>query len=386
MNPQQHAVNVDELTFQTLDRVRAQLKRLIDVGGSDLHIKSNAMIKARINGEIVPFGEEFFSKGDGITLAKELLRTRFHELVENKEMDLVYIYSEELRFRVNIFFQMDGVSAVFRAIPSVQKSLDEMKLPQALRKVLSMDRGLVLVTGVTGSGKSTTLASIIHEINLSKSKHIITIEDPIEFMHKDIRCVINQRSVGQDTNNFRNALKGALREDPDIILVGEMRDIETIEMALHAAETGHLVFSTLHTLDAKETIGRIISVFPPQEQHRVRLILSGVLNAIIAQRLVRTKAGGRTAAVEILFRTPRVEALVREGRDAEIPAALAEGHSIYNTQTFDQALFELVVQGIVDEEVALSYASVPSDLKLKLSNEYFKQEGNEKDLVIGLKS
>ncbi len=386
MNPQQHVVNVDELTFQTLDRVRAQLKRLIDVGGSDLHIKSNAMIKARIDGEIVPFGEEFFSKGDGITLAKELLRTRFHELVENKEMDLVYIYSEELRFRVNIFFQMDGVSAVFRAIPSVQKSLDEMKLPQALRKVLSMDRGLVLVTGVTGSGKSTTLASIIHEINLSKSKHIITIEDPIEFMHKDIRCVINQRSVGQDTNNFRNALKGALREDPDIILVGEMRDIETIEMALHAAETGHLVFSTLHTLDAKETIGRIISVFPPQEQHRVRLILSGVLNAIIAQRLVRTKAGGRTAAVEILFRTPRVEALVREGRDAEIPAALAEGHSIYNTQTFDQALFELVVQGIVDEEVALSYASVPSDLKLKLSNEYFKQEGNEKDLVIGLKS
>lgn len=381
----QHVVNVSELTFETIDKVRRELKRLIELGGSDLHIKSNSTMRARINGEIVSFGDEIFSKSDGITFAKELLRTRFSEFVEKKEMDLVYIYDESLRFRVNIFFQMDGVSAVFRAIPSAQKTLKEMGLPEGLRKIIEMDRGLVLVTGVTGSGKSTTLASLIHEINSSKSKHIITIEDPIEFMHKDIQCIINQRSVGQDTNSFRDALRGALREDPDIILVGEMRDTETIEMALHAAETGHLVLSTLHTMDAKETINRIISVFPPHEQHRIRLILSSVISSIVAQRLVRSKNGGRVAAVEMLFKTPRVEALIKEGRDSEIPAALAEGRSIYGTQTFDQALFDFVTQGIVEEEVALSNASVPSDLKLKLSNDFFKKEGKEEEMIIGLK-
>ncbi|MGP1450055.1 MAG: type IV pilus twitching motility protein PilT [Wolinella sp.] len=381
-----HSVNVNELTFETIERVKKELKRLIDVGGSDLHIKANAPIKARVNGVITMFNEQLFSKADGITLAKELLRTRFSEFVEKKEMDLVYIYDEKLRFRVNIFFQMDGVSAVFRAIPSAQKTLQEMGLPETLRKIIGMDRGIVLVTGATGSGKSTTLASIIHEINLSKSKHIITIEDPIEFMHKDIKCVINQRSVGQDTNSFQNALKGALREDPDIILVGEMRDIETIEMALHAAETGHLVFSTLHTMDAKETLNRIVSVFPPHEQHRIRLILSSTISAIVAQRLIRTKAGGRIAAVEVLYKTPRIESLIREGRDSEIPAALAEGRSIYGTQTFDQALFEFVTNGIVDEDVALSNASVPSDLKLRLSNDFFKNGGeNAEEMVIGLK-
>lgn len=381
----QHIVNVNELTFETIEHVRKKLKQLIEVQGSDLHIKANSIMKARINGEIVPFSEEIFSKADGITLAKELLRTRFGEFVEEKEMDIVYIYDESLRFRVNIFFQMDGVSAVFRAIPSAQKTLDEMGLPQELKRFTHMDRGLVLVTGITGSGKSTTLASLIHEINTTKTKHIITIEDPIEFMHKDIRCIINQRSVGQDTNSFRNALRGALREDPDIILVGEMRDIETIEMALHAAETGHLVFSTLHTMDAKETINRIISVFPPHEQHRIRLILSSVLSGVVAQRLVKAKKGGRVAAVEMLFKTPRVEALIREGRDSEIPAALAEGRSIYGTKTFDQALFDFVTEGIVEEEVALSHASVPSDLKLKLSNDLFKRGGQEGEMVIGLK-
>lgn len=381
----QHAVNVSELTFETIDKVRRELKRLIELGGSDLHIKSNSTMRARINGEIVSFGDEIFSESDGITFAKELLRTRFSEFVEKKEMDLVYIYDESLRFRVNIFFQMDGVSAVFRAIPSAQKTLKEMGLPEGLRKIIGMDRGLVLVTGVTGSGKSTTLASLIHEINSSKNKHIITIEDPIEFMHKDIQCIINQRSVGQDTNSFRDALRGALREDPDIILVGEMRDTETIEMALHAAETGHLVLSTLHTMDAKETINRIISVFPPHEQHRIRLILSSVISSIVAQRLVRSKNGGRVAAVEMLFKTPRVEALIKEGRDSEIPAALAEGRSIYGTQTFDQALFDFVTQGVVEEEVALSHASVPSDLKLKLSNDFFKKEGKEEEMIIGLK-
>lgn len=364
-------VKVNELTFEVTDRVKGYLKRLSELGGSDLHVKSNAPTKARVGGEIITIDETIFDKRDGITLAKEMLRTRFGEFASDKEADFVFIYDENLRFRVNMFFQMDGVSAVFRAIPTLKKTIDELNLPPALHKVINSHRGLVLVTGVTGSGKSTTLASMIHQINTSMRKHIITIEDPIEFIHKDINSIINQRSVGQDTNSFNNALKSALREDPDIILVGEMRDIETIEMALHAAETGHLVFSTLHTLDAKETINRIVSVFPHQEQNRIRYTLSSVIQAIISQRLVKTIDGGRVAAVELMLKTPRIEALIKENRDSEIFGAMAEGKSIYNTQTFDQALLDHVKAGTITEEEALNNATSPSDLKLKLSNEYF---------------
>lgn len=378
-------VDVNDLSFETMERVRRNLKKLLDLGGSDLHIKANGYIKGRVNGEIATFDDQPFTKADGLNFAKELLRSRFGELAQNKEIDLVYVYDETVRFRANLFFQMDGVSAVFRAIPSIQRTISELGLPETLRKIVNMDRGLVLVTGITGSGKSTTLAAILHEINLARSDHIITIEDPIEFMHRDVRCVINQRSVGQDTLSFKNALRGALREDPDIILVGEMRDAETIEMALHAAETGHLVLSTLHTMDAKETVNRIISVFPPGEQHRVRLVLSTVLSAIASQRLIKTRDDKRAAAIELLFRTPRIEGLIREGRDSEIPNALAEGRNIYGTQTFDQALFDLVVGGIVAEEVALDHASVPADLKLKLSNNFFREETGGVASTIALK-
>lgn len=383
-NISQLKVNVEKLDFAVTRKIRAYLKKLIDMGGSDLHVKAGSQIRARINGDIIIFSNEIFSKEDAITFAKELTRTRYPEFVQNKEMDMTYIYDESSRFRLNIFFQMDGVSFAFRTIPTIQNTIDGLGLPEAIHKITDMERGLVLVTGITGSGKSTTLAAIINEINHKHAKHIITIEDPIEFVHKDIKSIINQRSVGMDTNSFASALKAALREDPDIILVGEMRDIETIEMALHAAETGHLVLSTLHTLDAKETINRVISVFPATDQARIRAMLSSTLNAIISQRLLKNKQGGRVAAIELLFRTPRIELIIAEARDGEIAEALAEGKGVYHTQTFDQHLFELIVNGVVEEEAGLEKATSPSDLKLRLQNINFADSRND-DNQISLK-
>jgi len=362
----QPAANVQQLTFETLKKIRAYLQRMIDAGGSDLHIKANSVVRARINGDIIPLSGEILSKEDALNFAKELLRGRFNEFVKNKELDLVYPYDEKTRFRVNIFFQMDGVSAVFRVIPVKILSIDDLQLPSVVRKFTEVERGLVLVTGVTGSGKSTTLAAIINEINWKKRKHIITIEDPIEFVHKDRKCIVNQRSIGQDTHNFSSALRAALRQDPDIVLVGEMRDLETIEIALHAADTGHLVFSTLHTLDAKETINRIISMFPGEEQNRVRLTMSSVLQGIISQRLIPTLDGKRTAAVEVLVRTPRVEQLIMEGRDVEIKDAIEEGKEIYGSQSFDQGILDLFLAKKISKEEAFTYATSPSDLKLKM--------------------
>lgn len=358
-------VDVENLTFETTDKIRKYLKKLIDMGGSDLHIKANSIIRARIHGDIIPFSGEVISKDEALTLAKELLRSRFKELVEYKDVDLVYVYDENTRFRVNIFFQMDGVSAVFRTIPVKIKSIDELLLPKAIHKLTQIPRGLVLVTGVTGSGKSTTLAAIIDEINKNRREHIITIEDPVEFVHKDQKCVVNQRSLGQDTIGFSRALRAALREDPDIILVGEMRDLETIEMALHAAETGHLVFSTLHTLDVKETINRVISMFPSEEQNRIRVVLASVLEAVVSQRLVKRKDGERIAAIELMFRTKRIETLIEEGREIEITDAIEEG-TIYGMQTFDQALIDLYKKGLIDEEEALNNATSRADMKLKI--------------------
>jgi twitching motility protein PilT len=359
-------VDLSKLTFETLKKIRAYLKRMLEAGGSDLHIKANSVVRARINGDIIPLSGEILSKDDAITFAKELLRGRFEEFVNKKELDLVYPFDENTRFRVNIFFQMDGVSAVFRTIPVKILTIEELGLPPIVHQFTSVERGLVLVTGVTGSGKSTTLAALINELNWKKRKHIITIEDPIEFVHKDRKCIVNQRSIGQDSLSFGNALRAALREDPDIILVGEMRDIETIEIALHAADTGHLVFSTLHTLDAKETVNRIISTFPTEEQNRVRLTLAGVLQGVISQRLIPTVDGKRTAALEVLVRTARIEQLIMENRDSEIRDAVEEGKEVYGSQTFDQAILDLWLAKRISTEEAFNYATSPSDLKLKM--------------------
>ena len=380
--------DVSKLTFEQLKKVRMHLKKMIEVGGSDLHVKANAVIRARINGNIVQFSGGILSREDALTFAKELLKGRFGEFVEKKELDLVYPYDDNNRFRVNIFFQMDGVSAVFRAIPVKIPSFEELYLPDIVKSFTQRERGLVLVTGVTGSGKSTTLAALINEVNLTKKKHIITIEDPIEFVHKDRGCIINQRSVGQDTLSFGSALRAALREDPDIILVGEMRDQETINLALQAADTGHLVFSTLHTLDAKETVNRIIAQFPTDEQNRIRLSLAGVLQGVISQRLIPSIDGSRRAALEVLVRTPTIEKLILENRDYEIRDAIEAGKEHYKSQSFDQAILDLYNEGVISKQQALDNATSASDLELKMNGlvsgkvSDMAEESNEKNINI----
>lgn len=367
MSQNRNEVDISQLTFEQLKKIREYLKKLIENGGSDLHVKSNGVIRARINGTIIPFSGSIFSYEDAMSLAKEILRGRYAELVENKEVDLVYQFDERNRFRVNIFFQTDGPSFVFRVIPMTIPTIDQMNFPETIRAFTKESRGLILVTGTTGSGKSTTLAAMIHEINTTQKKHIITIEDPIEFVHKDKGCIINQRSVGQDTLSFDRALRAALREDPDIILVGEMRDRETIELALHAADTGHLVFSTLHTIDAKETINRIIAIFPNEEQNRVRLSLAGVLKGVISQRLIPTIDDRRVAAMEILVKTPTIEKLILENRDYEIREAIEKGREHYKSQSFDQHILDIYNSGIITKERAKDYATSAADLELKMS-------------------
>jgi twitching motility protein PilT len=349
------------------EKLKLFLRSMISNKGSDLHLKSGAIVRVRINGVMRLLGKDMLTAEDVEAIAKEIMtKEQYIRLKADKNLDFSYILGDEHRFRVNFFYQMDGLSAVFRLIPVEILSLDELQLPEVIKSFTNIHRGLVLVTGVTGSGKSTTLAAILDKINRETKKHIITVEDPIEFIHKDRGCLINQRAIGQDTHSFSDALRAALREDPDIILVGEMRDLETIDIALHAANTGHLVFSTLHTLDAKETIDRIIGMFSKEEQNRIRASLASVLEGVISQRLVPNKQGGRTAAIEVLKKTARIEQLILENRDYEIPDALFEGKEIYGTQTFDQALLDLLREGRITEEVTLEYATNPSDMKLKM--------------------
>lgn len=344
--------------------LKEYLNKLLELGGSDLHLKALGRAYGRVQGEMTPLGDDIMSREDMLELAKEMLRGRFADFTKTKEIDLTFRLSDDFRFRVNMFFQKDGVSMVFRTIPVKILTVDDLKLPESVKTFKEVERGLVLVTGVTGSGKSTTLAAIIDLINSTRKKHIITIEDPIEFIHKDKLSVLNQRSIGEDTLSFANALRSALREDPDVILVGEMRDLETVEIALHAAETGHLVLSTLHTADTKETINRIVGMFPTNEQNRIRGSLASVLHGVLSQRLVRTKEGKRMAAVEILIKTPRITDMIRENRDGEIKDALAEGKEIYGTQTFDQALLDHYYSGAISEDEAVRNATSPDNLKL----------------------
>ena len=361
------------------EQLNRYLKTLVAHGGSDLHIKAGAVPRVRVNGVLRKLGNEPLDPEAVKTLVREITTAeQYVQLKERKSLDMAYILDEKNRFRVNIFYQMDGLSIVMRLIPVRIPGFEELRLPEVLKSFADKGRGLVLVTGVTGSGKSTTLAAILNRINERYNKHIITLEDPIEFVHRDKKCLINQRAIGQDSNSFRDALPAALREDPDIILVGEMRDVETIDLALHAANTGHLVFSTLHTLDAKETINRVIGMFPEEEQNRVRLSLASVLAGVVSQRLVPTLDGGRIAAVEVMVRTSRIAELIADNRDFEIPDAIAEGRDIYKSQTFDQHLYDLVLQRIISEETALEFATSPSDLKLRLDG---IGRGAAKDLV-----
>ncbi|WP_297942898.1 type IV pilus twitching motility protein PilT [uncultured Campylobacter sp.] len=365
----QYQVDASTLDFKQRDRLNKYLEFLIQNGGSDLHIKSGAVIRGRIHGELVKFSKTPFLKEDAMTLAKELLITRFPELIEKKSVDFTYKLNDDYRFRVNIFFQIDGISAVFRTIPVKIPEIDELGLPPSIKDICDTAmRGVVLLTGPTGSGKTTTIASMINRINRQRTSHVVTIEDPVEFVFKDDKCIINQRAIGEDCNNFADSLRAALREDPDVIFVGEMRDLETIETALHAAETGHLVFSTVHTIDAKETVNRIIAMFEQAEQERIRMTLASVLEAVISQRLARTIEGKRVAVVEILRKNTRIKDMILDARDDEIPDAIADGRNTYGMQTFDQHLLDLYRDGIITREEALDKASKRNDLDLQIKN------------------
>ncbi len=370
-------IDIDELTFEMTKKLKFYLAKLVEHKGSDLHIKSGSNIRGRVNGRILSMSKEIISYEDSLILAKELLRTRFQELIDKKNLDFTFKLNEDYRFRVNIFFQVDGVSAVFRTIPTSLPTIESLQLPEVVRSFCNLQRGLVLVTGPTGSGKTTTLAAMINYINKEHPKHIITIEDPVEFVYKDDKSIVNQRAIGQDALSFADSLRAALREDPDVILVGEMRDLETIETAMHAAETGHLVLSTLHTVDAKETIGRILGMFTGNEQNRIKMSLSSTLQGIVSQRLVRTISGGRTAAVEILVKNSRIEDLILEGRDGEITDALKEGKDVYKCQTFDQSLLDLYASNKISEEEALQNATSRNDLLMDI--DYYNADTSRKE-------
>ncbi len=344
------------------------LRKAIEMGASDIHLKVPLPPVTRIGGVLAPMrGEERLTPDEVRRVALSIMNERQREIyTKTKELDMAYGVSKLGRFRVNVFSQRDSIAMVFRAIPSEPPMIKDLNLPPIIEKIAMENRGMVLVTGTTGSGKSTTLAAMINHINSFRNCHLLTIEDPIEFLHRDRKSVINQREVGQDTLSFQNALRAALREDPDVILVGEMRDLETIEIAMLAAETGHLVFSTLHTLDATETISRIISAFPMEHQNSVRLQLSGILKGVISQRLLaRADGKGRVPAVEVLVSTSRIrECVSDEKRQREIRDAIAEGHINYGMQTFDQSLMALFKNKFITYETALAAATNPDDFAL----------------------
>ena len=323
----------------------------------------------RVDGALVPLknGERILPdemQKLAVGIMNPVQKARFEEY---READLAYGIPGLGRFRVNVFQQRGTVGIVFRVIPFGVKTIEQLLLPRVIEKIAMEHRGLVLVTGTTGSGKSTTLAAMIDYINSNRTSHIITIEDPIEFLIRDRRSIVNQREIGVDTQSFSNALRAALRQDPDVILVGEMRDFETIETAITAAETGHLVMSTLHTLDATETINRIISVFPPYQQKQVRLQLGSILRAVVSQRLVpRADGKGRVPALEVMVSTARVrECISDKERTKELNDAIAKGFTTYGMQTFDQSLMHLVKQDLVTYDEALKHVSNPDDFALR---------------------
>ncbi|HXX64188.1 MAG TPA: type IV pilus twitching motility protein PilT [Bacteroidota bacterium] len=346
------------------------LKLTFEKRASDLHIKVGNPPILRIDGKLTPIeAEKRLTQEDAVGIASGIMNaSQKAKFKEKNELDMAYAVPGLGRFRVNVFQQRGSVGMVFRQIPMKILNFEELMLPAVLLKVAQEQRGLVLVTGTTGSGKSTTLASMIDYINTSRTANVVTIEDPIEFLHRDKKSIVNQREIGTDTFSFSEALRSALRQDPDVILVGEMRDFETISTALTAAETGHLVLSTLHTLDAAETVNRIITVFPPYQQKQVRMQLASVIKGIISQRLVaRADGNGRVPAVEVMLGTMSVrEAIIDDAKTRQIPSIIAAGMSHYGMQTFDQSLLVLYRKGVITYEEAIMTASNPDDFALKV--------------------
>ncbi len=370
-----------------VERLNGWLEMLIETGGADLHIKSNGKIHARLKGAIVLLSNEEITSDEMQELVETLIGSGYKEFTETKEFDGAYSPGGKYRFRVNISIHIDGYAMAMRLIPPTIKTIEELNLPSALHKLADLRRGLVLVTGTTGSGKSTTLATIINEINNSHPHHIITIEDPIEYAFKDNKSIVEQRQVGIHTNAFSTALRAAMREDPDIIVVGEIRDIATAESILQAVNTGHLVFSTVHTLDARETIDRLIAIFPSDEQNRVRETLAATIEAVISQRLIRGISGDMIPAVEMMFRSPQIQELIRNKRDKEIPDAIEKEGIMYDSITFNRALYDLTLADKITEEQAYQFASSPADLKLlfTISTDYenkVNRNVSEEDLTL----
>jgi len=367
------------LPEQLRDEIREEEKKMdlnqilveaLSQEASDIHIKAGAPPIFRINGALKAWNKvKPFDLNDVSKVAFDLMNDWQKErFIKNREVDMGYEVYGLGRFRVNVFQQRGKMRIALRIVPYQIKKVEELHLPPVLKDISMEQRGLILVTGTTGSGKSTTLASMIDIINNGRNCHIITIEDPIEFVHEDKKSIVDQREVGLDTGTFSSALRVALRQDPDVILVGEMRDFETIETALTAAETGHLVLSTLHTLNATETVTRIISVFPPYHQKQVRLQLAGVLKGVISQRLVPKADGmGRVPAVEVLVSTARVrECIIEKDKTTEINDAIARGYTTYGMQSFDQSLMFLMNESLITYEEALKHCSNPDDFSLRV--------------------
>ena len=360
MDPaQQQPATSPNLTIDDL------LERIVARGASDLHVTTGTEPAIRVNGRLERLSDvPKLSADDAQRLLYRILSTEQQKQLEIKrQLDLSYSIPGLARFRVNVYFQRESLGAAFRLVPAEIKKLEDLGLPSQLHDLAKKPRGLVLVTGPTGSGKSTTLAAIIDEINNTRADHIITIEDPIEFLHRHKKCIVNQREIGPDATSFAEALRGALRQDPDVILVGEMRDLETISTALTAAETGHLVFATLHTQDAPSTVDRLIDVFPAAQQEQIRVQIASTLQAVVTQTLVQTIDGnGRLPAIEILFPDDAVRNLIRQGKVEQIYSIMQTG-TARGMQTLEQALADLVMRGKIGRDTALTRSSRPDQLE-----------------------
>lgn len=366
------------------------LKKTVHMGASDLHVKVGTAPIVRIHGALSFMqGEKKLTSEDTLNIAFSAMSGAQKDLFKKKnDIDIAYSVPGLGRFRCNAFVQRGTVGMVFRVIPMKILDIEQLNLPVVLKKISLEPRGLVLVTGTTGSGKTTSLAAMIDYINTNRTDHVMTIEDPIEFLHRDKSSVVNQREIGTDTESFSKALRAALRQDPDVILVGEMRDFETIQTALVAAETGHLVLSTLHTVDAAETINRIISVFPPYQHKQVRVQLASVLKAIVSMRLApRADGNGRVPAVEVLIATATIRGYIENPDKTKlIPDIIAQGSSQYGMQTFDQSLFSLYKDGLITYEEALRRATNPDDFVLKVKGIQSTSELNVEEGISGEQS
>jgi twitching motility protein PilT len=345
------------------------LKRAVELGASDIHLKVGLPPVLRRDGAIAPLEESAILVDRDMEAVLETVASRVPDRLEafrqTGDLDIAYQEKDLPRFRVNAFKQRGHISFAFRVIPKHVPSFEMLGLPAGVRRLADEHRGLVLVTGATGSGKTTTLASMIDYINRSRQQHIVTIEDPIEILHSDHSCIVNQREVGLDTTDFMQALRRALRQDPDVILIGELRDAETAQTALQAAESGHLVFSTLHTVDAAETIGRMIEFFPEGKQQMIRSVMAGVLRGVISQRLLPRLGGGRVAAVEVMVTNTRIADLIRDSEPESITDAIEEG-AFFDMQSFTRALIDHVVAGNVDQEIAANAATNRHDFLVSL--------------------